>query len=458
MNVQRAGSRLALTLAACALLAACAVAPPKPAPRPATVIARPEPSPPTLAPLPPPATGAGFWIDLKASFALDDCADSPQVKAKIAMYTRWPAHFERLLRSSLPLMMYVQKHLQTAGIPGEFVMLPMLESSYNPREPSRHGDPAGMWQLMPRTARGHGIVVNRHYDGRLDPVASTRVAIEMLTAFGEKFGDWRLADMAYNAGPYALLGALRRDPDIGDGAIPDLLGSTTRKHLAKLLALSCILREPQRFHVELPQPDPNDELATIRVPAGTRLAAVAGMAEIPQAKLRALNPGYLGASIPADSPRTLLLPAASAQALATALTIDSSESVAQVDTKPPHGGPGRANSILKCNTRPNEAAQVRGSLRPVAGACDQAPPRTRGRNPVVDRATPSRERRRPETLEQPARRHHSARRAVAHKGLKQGSATVPDRGFAESRAKPISRSRLRRNGHRNAIHGAELRS
>lgn len=341
MSAQHAGSRLALTFAACALLAACAVEPPRPAPKPATVIAQPEPPPPAMAPTAPPAVESDPWTRLVASFAMDDCNDSPLVNAKIAMYTRSPTHFERLLRNSLPLMMYVQKQLQDTEIPGEFVMLPMLESSYSPHEPSRHGDPAGMWQLMPRTARSRGIVINRHYDGRLDPVASTRVAIAMLAEFGSKFGDWRLADMAYNAGQYAVLGALRKDPDIGNGAIPDIaVSNTTRKHLAKLMALSCILREPQRFHVELPQPDANDALATITVPAGTRLAAAADMAEIPQTKLRALNPGYLGADTPADSPRTLLLPTASMQALAAALTVGTSESVAQVDGREPHAGHG----------------------------------------------------------------------------------------------------------------------
>ena len=334
MSARRAGSRFVLTLSACALLAACATPPPRPSPQPATVIARPTPPPPTLAPLAPVAVQGDLWANLTASFAMDDCSDSPLVRAREAMFTRSPARFEQLLRQSLPLMMYVNKELQAAGIPGEFAMLPMLESSYDPREPSRRGDPAGMWQLMPRTARLHGIVIDRHYDGRLDPVASTRVAIKMLTAFGEQFGDWRLADMAYNAGPYAVLGALRGDPDLGDSGIPDIpLNQTARNHLAKLMALACILREPERFRVELPKPSADDELAAVTVPAGTRFDALAGMAEISGSALRALNPGYLGASVPSDSPRTLLLPVEAARSLTAALAIDTSETVAQVNAR-----------------------------------------------------------------------------------------------------------------------------
>lgn len=340
MSTARAGTRL-LTLAVCAMLAACAAEPVKPPPKPAVVIAHPEPPPTTLAPIARTVARGEPWTSLTASFVMHDCADSPLIRANAAMYTRSPAHFEQRLKYALPLMMYVQKQLQAAGLPGEFAMLPMLESSYQPVEPSHHGDPGGMWQMMPNTGRRHGLTISRDYDGLRDPVASTRAAIKMLKRLDKQFGDWRLVDMAYNAGPYAVVSALRRHPDTGDGAIPDIpLSHTTRTHLARLMALSCILRDPQRFHVELPMPSPADELQVIEVPADTRLRSAADMAEISESKLRALNPGYRSERVPDSSPRTLLLPTEAAQSLAAALTVNASESVAQVDTHESNGGPG----------------------------------------------------------------------------------------------------------------------
>lgn len=354
MSPHRAGARILMTLAASALLAACAIEPPKPAPRPAVVIAQPEPPPTTLEPIVPPAVVKGDpWASLVASFAMQDCADSPLIREKEALFTASPVHFERLLKRSLPLMLYVQKALQAAGIPGEFVMLPMLESSYTPFESRRRGGAAGMWQLMPRTAEQHGVVVNRDYDGRLDPVASTAAAIKMLTAYGEQYGDWRLADLAYNAGPQAVILALREDPDLDAPGIPDLrIGFNARKHLAKLMALSCILREPGRFHVELPKPSLDDELAAIVVPVGTRLASAANMAGITESNLRSLNPGYRGAKVPANSSRTLLLPANAAQTLASALAVDTSESVAQVSGPAPNGAGPNAGIPLPAEPVP----------------------------------------------------------------------------------------------------------
>lgn len=358
--------RLGLALAACAMLAACATQPPRRQATPAIVTPLPAiPVPPTTG-ITPPAPADQPWAGIVASDVMQDCVDSPLIRANAAMYTRSPKHFERLLKRSLPLIIYVHEQLQAAGIPGEFTMLPMLESSYNPAEPSHRGDASGMWQMMPRTARLHGLVVNRHYDGRRDPVASTQAAIKMLKALEQRFGDWRLVDMAYNAGPYAVLGALRESPDATSTPIPNLpVSHVTHTHLARLMALGCILRQPQRYHVKLPRPAANDELAEIEVPVGTRLASAAEMAEIPEITLRALNPGYVGPRVPADSPRTLLLPARAAQVLAAALAVDASESVAQVDTPEPAAGPDNGVPL------PREPAPPRDPAPAVAG---KAPP------------------------------------------------------------------------------------
>lgn len=333
MSTRRAGFGLSLAFAATALLAACAVEQPKPSPKPATVIAHPEPAPTTVAPLEQTGAANQTWASLTASFTMNDCNDSPPVRAELAVYTRSPAHFEQMLQQALPMMLYVQKQLHAAGIPGEFVMLPMLESSYNASEPSHRGDPAGMWQLMPDTARRHGLTIDRGYDGRLDPVASTRVAIEMLKAFDQQFGDWRLADLAYNAGAGAIATALQGHRNLGDGAIPDLpVSATSRKHLGKLMALSCTIRDPQRFHVHLPDPTQADRLKVAQVPEGLTLRAIAGMANVSESKLQALNPGYLGSRIPKHSPGKLLLPASAANALAAALASNAPGSVAEVDS------------------------------------------------------------------------------------------------------------------------------
>src|SRR5579875_747444 len=87
---------------------------------------------------------------------------------------------------------------------------------------------------------------------KANSVPVTAAAAAILQSLGREFGDWRLADMAYNAGPYAIARMLPDHSDATRAPIPKLpVSATTRNHLAKLLALACIIRQPERFNVAL---------------------------------------------------------------------------------------------------------------------------------------------------------------------------------------------------------------
>ncbi|MCY4050300.1 MAG: LysM peptidoglycan-binding domain-containing protein [Gammaproteobacteria bacterium] len=58
--------------------------------------------------------------------------------------------------------------------------LPFVESTYNPRAYSKAGA-AGMWQIMPSTARTLGLQLDATIDERLDPEAATHGAARYLT-------------------------------------------------------------------------------------------------------------------------------------------------------------------------------------------------------------------------------------------------------------------------------------
>ncbi len=64
-------------------------------------------------------------------------------------------------------------------LPYDIRYLPFVESSYNPATYSRAGA-AGMWQIMPKTARTLGLELNATMDERLDPEASTHAAARYL--------------------------------------------------------------------------------------------------------------------------------------------------------------------------------------------------------------------------------------------------------------------------------------
>lgn len=104
----------------------------------------------------------------------------------------------------LPIIM---ESLNTRGLPLELACLPMVESAFEPRAVSPAGA-AGLWQLMPETARRFGLTVNSEIDERFDVHKSTSAATAYLAALYEIFNDWPLALAAYNCGEGAMLRAL----------------------------------------------------------------------------------------------------------------------------------------------------------------------------------------------------------------------------------------------------------
>jgi membrane-bound lytic murein transglycosylase D len=299
------------------LLVACSVdsprvepvspAPPTPATEPVAVPAR-ELARPVAAPVP---ESASPWPRLRASFELPGCDYNASVQHWARVYAQSPREFSDSLTDAMPYLLLVIDQLEKHRLPGEFAFLPYLESNYTPIATS--GDrAAGIWQLMPDTALENGLQISAEYDGRLDIRASTLTAIDLLRQYHDEFGDWRMANMAFNAGLYKVRALIGTRPH--DGWSARELGRLavspgTHDHLAKLLALSCIVSDPARFDVELPEPGIDDAIALLDLPAPVDLHLAARLAGIEMARLRQLNPGYLRGHMPPTGPHHLLIPA-----------------------------------------------------------------------------------------------------------------------------------------------------
>jgi hypothetical protein len=127
--------------------------------------------------------------------------------------------------------------LQSKGLPTNLIGIVAVESGFNPVALSPRGA-AGLWQLMPGTARQYGLVVNDNQDDRFDMLKSTVAAAHYLRALHDLFGDWPLALAAYNAGPNRVWKGLDRfnAPNFWvlnrNLALPD----ETRDYVPKVLA------------------------------------------------------------------------------------------------------------------------------------------------------------------------------------------------------------------------------
>ncbi|MEA5667323.1 LysM peptidoglycan-binding domain-containing protein [Stenotrophomonas sp. ATCM1_4] len=260
----------------------------------------------------PPATtrnGREIFSNFREGLAAPQCdaeATSPRWRKQFA---HAPSRLGNIDDDALPLFGYVVDELRSAGLPTEFALIPFVESGYRPGARNSSG-PAGLWQFIATTARNHRVPMEGGYDGRLSAVDSTRAAVRYLkTLHGMFAGDWELAVMAYNAGEYRILQALRRggmNAQNADASALPGLSPITYSYVEKLHALACVLEQAEGepdLMAALDRPVPILKGHTL--PANTSLAAWSAQNALDPARIARLNPALTAAR----SGTTVLAPA-----------------------------------------------------------------------------------------------------------------------------------------------------
>ena len=253
---------------------------------------------------PPPSSStaepADFWSALRDDFVFARCDSDTTVASWIRRYSAHPRQLQAEFARVLPQMRYVAGLTHAAGIPGEYVLLPWVESNYRALRGKR-GKPAGMWQIMPATAMELGLRVDRREDARLNLHESTVAAIRLLQQYQRILGDWRLTTMAYNTGVYRVKKRFAESgwPIDAGHALPEIdVSATTRDHLAKLNALACLIREPGDYGLQLPDPDAAPVVHRVRLANALPLALAARITGGDGKRFAELNAGILDSARP----------------------------------------------------------------------------------------------------------------------------------------------------------------
>jgi membrane-bound lytic murein transglycosylase D len=238
-----------------------------------------------------------------------DCDSDPSIQAWAHRFTANPRRFEQRLAQSLPRLRFIQDVAEKHQVAGEFVLLPWVESRYLPVQ-GRGRQPAGMWQIVPATAGSLGLRVNQHFDGRMDVAAATEAVMTMLRRYQDRFQDWRLTDYAYNAGEFSVRKLVdRHGAPPEQPVIPKLpVKNVTREHLIKLLAIACVIREPDRFQVRLPTLAKEQHLVAVPIEHPMSMANAAKHAGMSIDALRDYNAAFLNNRIDPSLAPTLMLP------------------------------------------------------------------------------------------------------------------------------------------------------
>ncbi len=120
-------------------------------------------------------------------------------------------------------------------VPPELVWLAEVESSFDAKARSPAGA-AGLFQLMPATARSLDLSVGFLRDERLQPDKNARAAAHYLRQLHNRFGDWRLTLAAYNAGEGRVAELLRKQKARTFDEIAHRLPAETQMYVPKVEA------------------------------------------------------------------------------------------------------------------------------------------------------------------------------------------------------------------------------
>jgi len=251
-----------------------------------------------------------IWEILRQEFSLDHYEDNPVVQQKIDWFLHHQDYLQRSVTRAAPYLYFILQQVRKRNLPAELVLLPIVESAYNPFAYSTAGA-AGIWQMMPGTASGYGIRQNGWYDGRRDVIASTKAALNHLAYLQTFFeGNWLLAIAAYDTGEGNVNSAIRKNIRIGENtdywSLP--LAQETKDYIPQLLALAIIISHPEQYSINLPPVQNAPYLAQIDVGSRMDLRRAAYFAGLDEKKVKELNSGYGKSGMDPFGPFKIVIP------------------------------------------------------------------------------------------------------------------------------------------------------
>lgn len=250
-----------------------------------------------------------IWQRIISLYRLPPIYNS-KINKEMQWYLKNPDYLDRVQLRAEPYLFEIVDQFEKQGIPGEFALLPIVESAFQPYaySPARA---SGIWQFIPSTGRIYGLKQNWWYDGRRDIYAATQAAIRYLRKLNNDFnGDWLLALAAYNCGEGKVQSSINRNlrrhrrTDFWSLKLP----RETRDYVPRLLAVSRLFANAKRYGIRLrPIPD-QPYFKKITVASQIDLKLAAELAGISMNKLYQLNPGYNQWATDPFGPHRLLIP------------------------------------------------------------------------------------------------------------------------------------------------------
>lgn len=268
-----------------------------------------------------PVAASDLWERIRRGFMLEHHLDERRVEAELNWYRRHPDYLNRVATRATRYMHHIVEEIEQRQLPMELALLPIVESAFDPFAYS-HGRASGLWQFIPSTGRLYGLKIDAWYDGRRDVTQATNAALNYLSDSHRSLNnDWLLALAAYNSGEGNVRYSMRKNVKAGKPIDFFSLGllRETRAYVPRLLAISALIADPEKYGIELkviPNEPYFDEIA---MDSQIDLAIAADLANISIEELYLLNPAFNKWATHPKGPHNLLLPVANSEQFKQAL-------------------------------------------------------------------------------------------------------------------------------------------
>lgn len=251
-----------------------------------------------------------IWHRLRNGFQLNLTEYPSAVTKQQKQYLKSPKFIDKVFSRAEPYLYYVVEQLDTAGLPLELALLPIVESAYDPFAYS-HSHAVGLWQFIPSTGKSLGLHKNRWYDGRRDVIKSTQAAVKYLAYLNKRFsGEWLHTLAAYNSGEGTVKKAIKNNKRLGKST--DFwslkLPKETRNYVPRLLALADLVSNPQSHNLKLPQVPNVAFFDTIQLSSQIELSKIIDITGVDENLFINLNPAYRRSVTPPQGNYQILLP------------------------------------------------------------------------------------------------------------------------------------------------------
>jgi len=234
-----------------------------------------------------------IWLKLANGFEFD-VPENSRIAKQRDYYLRHPNYLKQVSKRAEPFLFLIVEQIEDKNLPLELALLPVVESTFDPFAYSP-ASASGLWQFMPATGERFGLQQDWWYDGRRDVYASTTAALRYMDILHNYLGDdWLYAFAAYNSGEGRVQRAVQKNKkankpvDYWSLSLP----KETENYVPKLLALVDILRNHEKYGVELPYIANEQALTYVDTKSQLDLAYAAELANLTVAEIQLLNPAF----------------------------------------------------------------------------------------------------------------------------------------------------------------------